>query len=64
VFETLGRMEEHLAKNGLKLDATKYRLGRKLVVDPSSERVVGDDQANQILEGTYRKGYELPADLA
>ncbi|NLG85590.1 MAG: Gfo/Idh/MocA family oxidoreductase, partial [Firmicutes bacterium] len=50
VFETLGRMEEHLAKNGLKLDATKYRLGRKLVVDPSSERVVGDDQANQILE--------------
>ena len=33
-YETLARMEEHLAKdNGLKLDGLEYRLGRKLTVD-------------------------------
>ena len=52
-YETLARMEEHLAKeNGLKLDGMKYRLGRKLIVDAAKERIVGDDQANAMLTGT------------
>lgn len=35
-------------------------LGRKLQWDPQSERFVGDDEANQLIERTPRKGYELP----
>ncbi len=60
-YETLARMEEHLAKdNGLKLDGMKYRLGRKLVVDARKERIVGDDQANAMLTRAYRKPYVVP----
>ncbi len=35
-------------------------LGRKLQWDPQSERFVGDDEANKLIERTPRKGYELP----
>jgi predicted dehydrogenase len=63
-YETLARMEEHLAGNGLKLDGLKYRLGRKLVVDAAAERVVDDPQANELLTGTYRKGFEVPDKMA
>ena len=63
-YETLGRMEEHLTANGLKLDELKYRLGRKLIVDPKTEMVNGDSEANEILAGTYRKGFEVPQRVA
>jgi len=60
-YETLARMEEHLAKdNGLKLGGMQYRLGRKLVVDAPTEMVRGDAQANEILHGRYRKPFALP----
>src|SRR5207248_3793455 len=40
-YETLARMEEHLAKgNRLQLDGLKYQLGRKLTVDAKAERFV------------------------
>jgi len=60
-YETLARMEEHLAgPNGLVLDGLKYRLGRKLVIDAAAEKVVGDDEANQYLTREYRKPFVVP----
>ena len=60
-YETLARMEEHLAKgNGLKLDGLSYRLGRRLVVDAGSESIVGDVQAGKLLTRDYRKPFVVP----
>ncbi|MBL8794618.1 MAG: Gfo/Idh/MocA family oxidoreductase [Planctomycetia bacterium] len=65
VYETLGRLEEHLAKdNGLKLDGQKYRLGKKLVLDPSAETFVNDAEANKLLTREYRKGFEVPVKVS
>ncbi|HZZ72774.1 MAG TPA: Gfo/Idh/MocA family oxidoreductase [Pirellulales bacterium] len=59
-YETLARLEEHLASNGVKLEATKYRLGRKLAFDAASEKFVGDDQANALLTRKYRAPFVVP----
>ncbi|HVC94498.1 MAG TPA: Gfo/Idh/MocA family oxidoreductase [Pirellulales bacterium] len=60
-YETLARMEEHLAgTNGLALDGLKYQLGRKLVIDAAAEKVVGDDEANGYLTREYRKPFVVP----
>ena len=63
-YETLARMEEHLSKdNGLKLDGMQYRLGKRLTFNPQTE-LTGDAAADEILRGTYRKGFELPESAA
>ena len=39
-----------------------YRVGKKqLFFDSESERITNSDEANTISEGSYRKGYEIPA---
>ena len=53
-YETLARMEEHLTKNGLKLDGEKYLLGRQLALDTQREIFVGDEEANRMLSREYR----------
>src|SRR5258706_16316800 len=59
-YETLARMEEHLSKtNGIKLDGMNYRLGKQLTFNADSE-TTGDAKADEILRGTYRKGFEVP----
>ena len=63
-YETLGRMEEHLKDNGVKLESTQYTLGRNLSFDAATERFVGDDQANQLLTREYREGFVVPEKLA
>ncbi len=64
-YETLGRMETHLAKdNGLKLDGLSYRLGRKLTVDARSESVVDDPEANALLTRRYRAPFVVPEKIA
>lgn len=61
VYETLGRMEEHLsAGNGVKLDGLNYKLGRKLTVDAAGESFVGDPEANKLLTRVYRKPFVVP----
>jgi hypothetical protein len=37
-----------------------YRLGRTLKFDPETEQVIGDDEANALLRGTYRAPYLIP----
>jgi predicted dehydrogenase len=63
-YETLQRLEEHLGKgNGLKLADVKYRVGRKLQVDATSETFVGDADANRLLTRPYRKPFVVPERL-
>jgi predicted dehydrogenase len=61
--ETLGRMEEHLRNNSIPLDQTQVRVGRRLTIDPQTERFVNDEEANRHLTREYRRGFEVPARL-
>jgi hypothetical protein len=58
--DTFARMAEHLKDNRLELDATRYRLGRKLTLDPKAETFVGDKEADALLTREYRKGFVVP----
>jgi predicted dehydrogenase len=58
MYETLARMEQHLAKdNGIKLDGLEYRLGRELKFDPEAERFVGAPEADAMLTRAYREPF-------
>ncbi len=64
-YETLARMEEHLAKrNGLKLDGLSYKLGRKLTIDAGAEAFVNDPEANALLTRNYRAPFTVPDRIA
>jgi len=58
--ETLSRMAEHLKANDVKLDTTQIRVGRKLTFDGSSEKFVGDAEANALLTRNYRAPFSVP----
>ncbi len=46
------------------LARTSYQVGRPLKFDPATEMVLGDDQANAMLnEPEYRKPYEVPKEV-
>jgi predicted dehydrogenase len=61
VEETIGRMEEHLAKeNGIRLEGMTLRVGRKLVVDAAAEVITGDAQATGLLTRKYRAPFTIP----
>jgi len=59
--DTVGRMLEHLAENGVKLDTSTLGVGKVLAFGPKSETFPNDPKANQLLTRPYRKGYEVPA---
>jgi predicted dehydrogenase len=60
-YETLARMEEHLAQgNGLQLDGLKYHLGKRLTVDTKAEKIVNEPKANELLTRVYRKPFAVP----
>ncbi|HVA48714.1 MAG TPA: Gfo/Idh/MocA family oxidoreductase [Pirellulales bacterium] len=63
-YETLARMEQHLTRNGLKLDEIDYLLGRKLAFDSQKELFVGDEQANRMLTRDYRAPFVVPEKVA
>jgi predicted dehydrogenase len=59
--ETFASMAEHLRANSVPLEKTNYRLGRRLTLDPKTERFANDDEANRHLTREYRKGFVVPA---
>jgi hypothetical protein len=56
-------MAEHLALNGVKLDATPATLGATLTLQPGQERFTGEfaDAANRLLTRSYRAPFVVPA---
>ena len=58
--ETLARMEEHLAANGVDLKATRLAIGPTLKFDPKAERFIGNAEANKLLTRAYRAPFIVP----
>ncbi len=50
----------HLSAALCHLANISCRTGRKIVFDPKTERIVGDDEADRLLSREYRKPYILP----
>jgi hypothetical protein len=59
--EATGRMLEHLGANGVVLAADSLHLGLPLAADPSGERFIGNDAANELLTRRYRPPFVVPA---
>jgi predicted dehydrogenase len=59
--DAVDRMAAHLAANGVDLEKSPIRLGAALAL--GGEKFTGShaDQANALLKGSYRPGFELPA---
>jgi predicted dehydrogenase len=55
--------EAHISTTLVHLANASYRLGRTLKFDPEQEQVVGDDEANTMLRGTYRAPYVVSEDM-
>lgn len=55
--------EGHISTTLVHLANASYRLGRALKFDGATERVVGDDEANALLRGTYRAPYVVPEEV-
>jgi predicted dehydrogenase len=55
--------EAHISTTLVHLANASYRLGRTLKYDPDQEQVVGDDEANTMLRGTYRAPYVVSEDM-
>lgn len=58
--ETLARMEEHLAANGVDLAKSRLTLGPTLRFDASAEKFLDDTEANSLLTRPYRRGFVVP----
>jgi predicted dehydrogenase len=58
--DSVKRMVAHLSDNKIELDASKFRLGRKLKIDPKTESFLGDKDAIAMLTREYRKGFAVP----
>ena len=52
--------EAHISTTLVHLANASYRLGRTLKFDPAKEQVIGDEEANLMLRGTYRAPYLVP----
>jgi predicted dehydrogenase len=55
--------EAHISTTLVHLANASYRLGRTLKFDAAKEIVVGDDDANGLLRGTYRAPYLVPEEI-
>jgi predicted dehydrogenase len=58
--ETFGRMQEHLAANGVKLAESPLTLGAWLKVNTGAERFVDQTAANALLTRDYRQPFVVP----
>jgi predicted dehydrogenase len=64
VSATFQRMVEHLQENDVDFDRTPLTLGTVLQPDSSTERFVGNDEANQLLGRRYRHPFVVPGEEA
>jgi predicted dehydrogenase len=55
--------EAHISTTLVHLANASYRLGRTLRFDPVREQVIGDEEANRLLRGTYRAPYVVPEQI-
>jgi predicted dehydrogenase len=55
--------EAHISTTLVHLANASYRLGRTLNFDPATEQVIGDEEANRMLRGTYRAPYIVPEEI-
>jgi predicted dehydrogenase len=54
----------HYSSTLVNLGNIAYRCGNKLLqFDGEKEQFIGNDEANQLARGTYRKGYEIPENV-
>jgi predicted dehydrogenase len=62
VAATFHNLTENLQGVGVKLQETSYQLGQTLMLDPKSERFIGEgaDKANSYLTRSYRKPFVVP----
>ena len=58
--ETLGRMVEHLAANGVDLKRRPLTFGALLEMDPARERFTNSEAANRLLRREYRYPFIVP----
>jgi len=58
--ETLARMEEHLAANGVDIGKTQLTLGPVLRMDPKTEQFLDNPKANALLTRKYRAPFVVP----
>jgi predicted dehydrogenase len=62
-YESLARMEEHLKERKLPLDGTSCQVGRRLMIEPQTEKFVNDSQADRLLTREYRQPFVVPEKL-
>jgi|SRR5579863_2460164 len=55
--------EGHISSTLVHLANASYVLGRTLSFDPATEQVIGDDEANRLLRGTYRDPFVVPENV-
>jgi predicted dehydrogenase len=55
------RVVKHLADNNVNADSTKIQFGEPLVIDPTSETIVGNERAAALLSREYRRPFEVPS---
>jgi predicted dehydrogenase len=55
--------EGHISTTLVHLANASYRLGRTLKFDPATQQVMGDDEANAMLRGSYRAPYVVPEEV-
>ena len=53
----------HLSTSLCHLANVSFRVGRKLEFDPTTEKFIGDDEANGLLRRQYREPYVLPENV-
>jgi hypothetical protein len=60
--DTLDRVVEHLAANGVTLDGTtQFQCGQHLQFDPNTTSFPSNDKANALLSREYRAPFVVPA---
>jgi predicted dehydrogenase len=55
--------EAHISTTLVHLANASYRLGRTLRFDSAQEQVIGDEEANRLLRGSYRAPYIVPENI-